>query len=162
MILGELNALNKSYFVDWPERDIYNGAWRVFGLYKFGQKLTELCELCPVTTEIIEEIPGLETAGFSSLAPMTHITPHNGYTKDVLRCHLGLVTPQDCAIRVGDQTRNWSPGSCFVIDDTVEHEAWNRSESTRVVLLVDFRRDVNSKVIYPQEILQYEPSQSLR
>ena len=46
-----------------------------------------------------------------------------------------------CAIRVGRETRTWSPGSCFVFDDTQEHEAWNRAASTRVVLLFDFKRD---------------------
>jgi len=160
-VLAELQALDRNYFVDWPERDIYKGSWRVFGLYRFGQKIPELCSLCPATTALIEKIPGLETAGFSSLAPLTHITPHRGYTKSVLRAHLGLVVPDDCAIRVGSETRAWAPGSCFVCDDTQEHETWNRSASTRVVLLLDFRRDVSVKVSYPSEVLQYEPTRKI-
>lgn len=86
-------------------------------------------------------MPGLTTAGFSRLAPGTHIQPHVGYTSAVLRCHLGLVVPDEgCALRVGEDTRTWAEGRCVVFDDTVEHEAWNRSGSDRIVLLVDFLR----------------------
>lgn len=157
LIHNELVALNKSYFMQWPERDIYRGDWKVFGLYKFGEKIEELCKLCPRTTEIIEEIPGLVTAGFSSLAPGTHITPHVGYTSQVLRCHLGLITPENCAIRVGEETRSWLPGSCFVFDDTLEHEAWNRGDSNRIVLLLDFKRNAGAPISFPEELRSYEP-----
>jgi ornithine lipid ester-linked acyl 2-hydroxylase len=162
VILDELVAINKSYFINWPEKGIYNGEWKVFGLYKFGTKIHELCKMCPRTTELIEEIPGLVTAGFSSLAANTHITPHIGYTTQVLRCHLGLITPEYCAIRVANETRSWLPGSCFVFDDTYEHEAWNKSDSTRVVLLLDFKRKSNMQIVYPKEVLDYEPLRKIK
>ena len=156
-IRDELLALNKTYFVKWPERNIYDGDWNVFGLYKFGEKVEQHCALCPITTKLIEEIPGLLSAGFSSLAPGTYIGPHFGYTNQVLRYHLGLVTPENCAIRVDKETRSWDAGSDFVFDDTQEHEAWNRGESTRVVLLLDFKRDVNAEISFPDEILAFDP-----
>ncbi|MBD2445599.1 aspartyl/asparaginyl beta-hydroxylase domain-containing protein [Nostoc sp. FACHB-152] len=28
----------------------------------------------------------------------------------------------------------------FIFDDTVEHEAWNRSDSPRIILLIDFAK----------------------
>jgi beta-hydroxylase len=151
----ELLNLSKTYFMDWPERDIYSGRWTVFGLYKFGEKISEHCALCPETTRLVEAIPGLVTAGFSSLAPGTHIAPHVGYTNEVLRCHLGLVAPEDCGIRVSNETRTWHPGSCFVFDDTNLHEAWNRGKSTRVILLLDFKRDANRDVQFPQAVKEY-------
>jgi beta-hydroxylase len=89
---------------------------------------------------LIENIPNLVTAGFSSLRPGTHIAPHTGYPDGVLRCHLGLVVPETgCGIRVGDETRHWEVGKCLVFDDTLEHEAWNHSDRTRVILLLDFK-----------------------
>jgi ornithine lipid ester-linked acyl 2-hydroxylase len=97
------------------------------------------CRLCPETTKLVETIPGLVTAGFSALAPGTHIAPHTGYPEGVLRCHLGLVIPEDCAIRVRDNTRSWQEGKYLVFDDTWEHEAWNKSDRTRVILLLDFK-----------------------
>lgn len=155
VIRDELVALRAAYWTEWPERDIYNGDWKVFGLYVFGEKNLKFCDLCPRTTEIIEEIPGMVTAGFSSMAANTHITPHRGYTDDVLRCHLGLVTPENCALRVSNQIRTWTPGSCFVFDDTQEHEAWNRSNATRIVLLLDFKRDESIDIIFPEEVFAY-------
>jgi beta-hydroxylase len=88
----------------------------------------------------VEQIPGLTTAGFSWMSPGTHIKPHVGYSSAVLRCHLGLVIPSDCKLRVGSETRGWQEGKTLVFDDTVEHEAWNRSDKDRVVLLLDFKR----------------------
>lgn len=136
-ILDELLALEQEQFAKWPE-DNYTGRWEVFGLYAFGRKLEDNCRKCPVTAALVAEIPGLTTAGFSVLMPGTHIRPHVGYTRTVLRCHLGLVIPDDCGIRVGNETRVWRRGECMVFDDTVEHEAWNHSSTSRIVLLFDF------------------------
>ena len=103
----------------------------------------------------MEQIPGLTTAGFSALAPDTYIKPHVGYTGEVLRCHLGLITPKrssnglsrehpmpliNCGMRVGDIMYTWSPGKAFVFDDTEEHEAFNYGDRTRFILLIDFKK----------------------
>jgi aspartate beta-hydroxylase len=40
-------------------------------------------------------------------------------------------------IRVGDEIRTWETGKCIVFDDSFEHEVWNRSKITRIVLIVD-------------------------
>lgn len=139
-IRQELENLHAGNFVPWPERFLYGQGWDVFGFYAFGRKLDRNCELCPETTRLIEQIPGLTTAGFSSLAPGTHIAAHTGYTNAVLRCHLGLVVPAGCSMRVGRETREWREGKCLVFDDTTEHEVWHRGETPRVILLLDFMR----------------------
>jgi ornithine lipid ester-linked acyl 2-hydroxylase len=138
-IRAELAALKGEHFIDWSERYLYKEGWQTFGLYAFGVKIDKNCQLCPETTKLVENIPGLVTAGFSALAPGTHIAPHTGYPDGVLRCHLGLVIPEDCAIRVSSTTRSWQEGKCLVFDDTLEHEAWNKSDRTRVILLLDFK-----------------------
>jgi len=128
------------FFLPWPEKNLYEDGWKVFGLYAFGKRVEANCALCPATTRLVESVPGMTTAGFSLMAPGTHIRPHEGYTTTVLRCHLGVVVPDGCELRVGDETRAWKNGACMVFDDTFEHEAWNRSDSPRVVLLIDFTR----------------------
>ncbi|MCV7061814.1 aspartyl/asparaginyl beta-hydroxylase domain-containing protein [Mycolicibacterium vaccae] len=45
-------------------------------------------------------------------------------------------------IRVGSSTQHWRKGRSMVFDDTFEHEVWNDSEETRVVLFVDFIREL--------------------
>lgn len=97
-------------------------------------------------------------AGFSRLAPRTHIEPHVGWAASVYRLHLGLVVPPKCQLRVADQTKTWQEGRCLVFDDTVEHKAWNDSDSARGVLLLDFLRPgVEGTVAdyVPDEVKQY-------
>jgi ornithine lipid ester-linked acyl 2-hydroxylase len=140
-IYQELSALRGEHFIDWSERHLYKEGWTTFGLYGFGIKIEKNCDLCPETTRLLEQIPNLVTAGFSSLQGGASIAPHTGYPEGVLRCHLGLVIPPDrqCGIRVGAEVRHWEVGKCLVFDDSLEHEAWNRSGETRVILLLDFR-----------------------
>jgi len=126
----------------WPETQYYRGNWQTFGLYAFGHRRPANCAACPRTTRVLEQIPGLVMAGFSRLAPGTHITPHRGYdgwAQYVLRCHLGLIVNERCALRVGDETRRWEVGKTLVFCDATEHEAWNFGAEDRVVLLLDVR-----------------------
>jgi aspartyl/asparaginyl beta-hydroxylase (cupin superfamily) len=77
------------------------------------------------------------TAFFSRLKPGTHIVPHHGATNTRLIAHLPLIVPPDCALRVGNDTRAVEAGRMMIFDDTLEHEAWNRSDQDRVVLIFD-------------------------
>ena len=131
-------------FDEWPEKNLYVGRWDVFGLYDWNKKNDKNCEMCPRTTEVVEEIPGLVTAGFSALAPHSHIKPHQGYEENpVFRGHLGLIIPEpkkSCWLRVEHDIFYWEPGKAFVFDDHLWHEAHNESDSWRFILLFDFLR----------------------
>ena len=119
------------------------GQWRTFILYGFGFKLEKNCAQAPRTTQLLEQVPNLQTAWFSILAPGYHIAPHQGVTKGILRCHLGLIVPdrpQDCYMRVDDRTCVWRPGELVVFDDSYEHEVHNNTTQERVILLFDFVR----------------------
>jgi beta-hydroxylase len=96
-------------------------------------------QLCPKSAELIYSIPEIISCDFSFMEPNTHILPHKGYTKMVLRCHLPLIVPagEKCAIRVGEETHVWKEGELVVFDDSFEHEAWNKSDEKRVVLMFD-------------------------
>lgn len=116
--------------------------WRSYFLYGYGYFVPENLDRCPVTTRLVESIPGLNSAFFSILAPGTHIPAHRGVTKGLITCHLGLVVPRDgdVRMRVGDRILRWAEGETLVFDDTYDHEVWNDTSGTRVVLLVQFRR----------------------
>ena len=139
LIKEELNRLQQDTS-SWQKNFLYNQGWDMFGLHSFGKKLKDNCHLCPETTRLVESIAGMTTAGFSSLAPGTHILPHEGYINTVLRCHLGLIVPDGCSIRVGSETKTWEEGKCLIFDDTVEHEVWNHSNFSRIILLIDFKK----------------------
>ena len=139
-VRDECLALPESTFEPWVQREMYGEGWSVYGLIAFGKRIDEALQACPKTAALLTRVPGLTTAGFSRMAPGTHIRPHVGWVQTVYRLHMGLIVPPDCAMRVGVETRSWREGECLVFDDTVEHEAWNRSAQTRVVLLLDFLR----------------------
>lgn len=114
-------------------------AWKVFTFLFFGMKSPKHAFLCPKTAEFIYSIPEIISCDYSFMAPHTHILPHKGYSKMVLRCHLPLIIPdsEKCAIRVGDEIHHWEEGKLVVFDDSFEHEAWNKSDQPRVVLMFD-------------------------
>jgi len=175
IIRAELDALERGEFIDWPEHSLYgNRGWETFGLYAFGQRQPEGCARCPQTERLVRQIPGLMMAGFSRLAPGARIVPHRGYegySGYVLRLHLGLDIPEDCAIRVGTELRGWKEGECLVFDDSVEHEAWNRGPRSRTILLCDFLNPLRRKPLilnpkFTPELIRYIekehlPTQSL-
>lgn len=114
--------------------------WRWFGLFGENERLAAHRERCPETARACAAVPGLVNAGFSWFLPGTHLYPHQGEMRGVLRCHLPLVVPAgDVGLRVGDEVHRWSPGKCVVFDDTAEHDAWNRGTGNRILLLVTFR-----------------------
>jgi aspartyl/asparaginyl beta-hydroxylase (cupin superfamily) len=51
-----------------------------------------------------------------------------------------LIVPGPCDFRVGNEVRQWVQGKAWAFDDTIEHEAWNKTDETRVVLLFDIWR----------------------
>jgi beta-hydroxylase len=117
--------------------------WKTYFLWGYGFKSEANCARCPDTTRLVESIPGMETAMFSILAPHKRIPPHDGPYKGVLRYHLGLAipdAPEQVGIKVGGQVAHWEEGKSLVFDDTFEHEAWNDTDETRVVLFVDLVR----------------------
>jgi beta-hydroxylase len=164
VIRSELDALNEREFMEWPEHSLYGDhGWETFGLYAFGHRQAEGCARCPRTEAVVQQIPGLMMAGFSKLAPGAHIVPHcgyEGYAGYVLRVHLGLDVPEDCAIRVGSETRHWEQGRCFVFDDSTEHEAWNNGNHSRTVLLCDFLNPLRKRPLllnpkFTPELIRY-------
>jgi len=116
--------------------------WRSFFLWGYGYRINENADRCPRTAAIVEAIPGLNSAFFSILAPGTHIPDHRGVTKGLITCHLGLIVPRDgdVRMRVDDRIVRWAEGETLVFDDTYNHEVWNDTAGTRVVLLIQFER----------------------
>ncbi len=137
---AEWSRLPANEWKDWPQASAYAGEWKVFGFRIAGHDVERNRRRCPATAALLDTIPGLFTAGYSRLGPRTTLPPHRGERADMLRCHLGLQIPEDCAIVVDGERYRWHEGETFVFDDTAEHEAWNRSDRWKVVLLIDFAR----------------------
>jgi aspartate beta-hydroxylase len=141
-IRDEILALNDVRFHRESEGIKRTGDWDVMFLYERGRRHAEVCDLCPVTSRGIEAYPTIRTAAgliyVSRMRGSTHIAAHRGPTNVRLRCHLAVEVPDgDCAIRVGGETRQWQEGKCLLFDDYYDHEAWNHTDESRIVLIVD-------------------------
>lgn len=121
-------------------------SWAAFYLWKNGQPVATNVERCPRTTRALREAPMPFVKGrspmalFSRLRPGAHIKPHHGLLNTRLICHIPLIAPLDCRLRVGNQMRGWEEGKALIFDDSIEHEAVNGSDLTRTVLLFEIWR----------------------
>lgn len=131
--------------------------WKTFFLMAFGAVSRRNIEQCPQTWAAVRDIPGLKTAMFSIFEPGKHLPAHRGPYNGVLRLHLGLIVPpsrpdgEDLAIRVDDLVCRWEEGRALVFDDAYEHEAWNHTAQTRVVLFIDFLKPLR----FPANIVNW-------
>lgn len=125
--------------------------WGAAWLWKDGAVADGMAALCPATLAALELVPRPIIPGrapialFSRLTPGTHIQPHHGMLNTRLICHLPLIVPDGCGLRVGAETRSWREGELLIFDDSFEHEAWNRGASDRTILLFEiWRPDIDA------------------
>lgn len=120
--------------------------WGAAWLWKDGEIAGGMEALCPQALAALTHAPQPVIPGsaplalFSRLRPGTHIQPHHGMLNTRLICHLPLIVPEGCALRVGAETRAWCEGELTIFDDSFEHEAWNRGTSDRTVMLFEIWR----------------------
>ena len=139
----EVEAEKSSHVVASSSKELISSPedWTAAYLIRDGKHQTPLAERCPKTLAALDEVP-LETIEgrapfvlFSKLTPGAWIAPHTGFLNSRLVCHLPLLVPDGCWFRVGNQVRLWERGKAWVFDDTIEHEARNQGQGTRVVLI---------------------------
>jgi len=117
--------------------------WSALHLYKSAQG-TPLRSHFRKTLQVLEaaDVVRVEDGNpiemfFSRMRRGAHIPPHFGAANNRLTVHLPLIVPTGCSIRVGDQIHTWREGELFAFDDSFEHEAWNTSDTDRVVLIFE-------------------------
>lgn len=120
------------------------GAWDAYFFYRHGKTYTEHLAQCPATARALSQLPLVHIKDhapevcFSIMQPGTHILPHRGATNSRAVLHLGLDIPDHCRLNLpGIAELSWQEGKIFAFDDTYLHEAWNRSDKTRAVILAD-------------------------
>jgi len=133
--------------------------WTAAFLMRDGVEDSEWSAGCPTVSALMDTLPLTAIKGFSpsvlfsKLKPGARIDPHTGLLNCRLICHLPLVVPAGCGLRVGDERRNVVRGEVWAFDDSINHEAWNNSADDRIVLIFDVwhpdlteqeRRDITS------------------
>jgi hypothetical protein len=135
---------------DRPARDFHglnnDPSWSALYLWKDGELVEENAARCPRTVEALGKVPLSRIGGrtpsvlFSRLAQGAHIPAHHGMLNSRLICHLPLIVPPGCWLRIGNETREWKEGKLLIFDDSIEHEARNPSGEMRIILLFDIWR----------------------
>jgi hypothetical protein len=117
--------------------------WSALYLWKDGAVVPDNAARCPTTMKALEAAPIPMIPGrapnilFSQLRPHTHIPPHWGMLNTRLICHIPLIVPDGCRLRVGNHVRQVEAGKALLFDDSIEHEAFNDSDETRIILLLE-------------------------
>jgi aspartyl/asparaginyl beta-hydroxylase (cupin superfamily) len=134
---------------DRPHRDhsLFNDPkWSAFHLWVNGEPVAVNADRCPATMAALRQAPIPQIPGrspmalFSVLLPHTHIPPHHGMVNTRLIAHIPLIVPENCRLRVGNETRDVVAGVPMIFDDSIEHEAWNDSDAPRLILLFEVWR----------------------
>ena len=118
-------------------------SWDAFFFYRHGESYPDNAARCPRTAAVLAQLPQVQIRDhapeicFSFLTPGTHILPHHGVTNTRLVLHLPLLVPAGCELVVGGESHAWREGECVAFDDTYLHEAWNRGDGLRAVLIMD-------------------------
>lgn len=116
------------------------GSWRTIVLQFFGDWIEENCAAFPETTKAVGIIDGATSIGFTALDPDSHIATHVGPNRGALRFQLPIIVPGAvgaCRIRVGDEMVEWEEGRSVLFDLSMNHEAWNDSDGTRVLMMIE-------------------------
>lgn len=129
-----------------PSAMLNNPDWSAFYLWKDGKEIKENTLRFPETIKALSEVPFCQILNrapsvlFSLLKPGAKIPPHTGVLNTRLICHLPIIVPVNCGIRVGSEVHEWKEGKVCIFDDTMEHEAWNLSNQVRVILIFEIWR----------------------
>lgn len=125
--------------------------WENVMLKIYNQDVLKYKQYFPLTTSLINSIPEITTAFFSTLKSEKKISEHRGPFKGLLRYHLGVIVPEcnSCFLNLNGKKHYWKEGEVLIFDDTFIHSAENNSQEERVVLFIDFYRPL----IFPLNLI---------
>lgn len=138
--------VEKNQVITNPSPMLNNPEWGAYYLWKNGIEIKEHTLQFPKTKQALSRIPSVlipnraPTILFSLLKPGAKIPPHTGVLNTRLICHLPIIVPPGCGLRVGSEIREWEEGKVWIFDDTIEHEAWNQSNEVRIILIFEIWR----------------------
>lgn len=121
----------------------FKRGWKRFYLKWYSDEPhPSACELCPVTTRLVSQMPHVKMAMFTRLPAQSHLGRHRDPYAGSVRLHLGLATPNDdrCFIEVDKQRYSWRDGQAVIFDETYVHWVDNQTDESRLILMCDLER----------------------
>lgn len=134
-VLRELAKVEQANvgFSDWSG---YGHGWTGRMFYSQGEWNAATCALAPTTAALLKSTHYTQGEFLFSVLKARGVIPHHsGGCNAVLSCHLALIIPEGCKIRVGGVWGSWTPGKVLAFDDSFSHAVWNTSDERRVCLV---------------------------
>ncbi|HLR17437.1 MAG TPA: aspartyl/asparaginyl beta-hydroxylase domain-containing protein [Alcanivoracaceae bacterium] len=128
---------------DLPASSFYkNGRWVSFYLKVYDSDIPSARELAPKTLALIEQVPNMNLALFAVLMPGKKLNDHHDPFAFTLRYSLGLSTPNsdECGIQIDQEDYKWKDGESVLFDETYLHNAYNDTDTPRLILMTDIDR----------------------
>lgn len=101
----------------------------------------------PKLLEAVKNVRKLKNVSFSLLPANTTRHMHDIHNKDLFRAHIPIKLPNnrdECGICVEKECRTWNYGDFLLLNENLMHQVWNKSETDRIILLIDVQKvDIN-------------------
>lgn len=139
-------------------------SWHKIVLAEHGKISDEALKVFPGTSELLSHVPSLAYASFSILQPGAAFDYHMAVSRVYLRMHIPVIIPEgDTYLQIEDIKYPWTEGKISIFDEYYPHHAWNNTNETRAILLLDFIKPMPSwkKLIFDLMDKGSKPSGSI-
>lgn len=154
-----MNLYNLGYISthdDLPASSFYkDNRWKSFYLKVYKNQIPSAYQYAPKTMALIDQVPSMNIALFAVLMPGKTINQHHDPFSYTVRYSLGLSTPNsdDCGIVVDKHDYKWKDGDSIIFDENYLHNAYNHTNTPRLILMTDVDRPMAVKFI--QKVYYY-------
>jgi aspartyl/asparaginyl beta-hydroxylase (cupin superfamily) len=130
------------------EQEQGNRDWTQFGLVVDDLPVPFAAGAMPKTQNLLRGVRGIHVAALSRMAPHSLLSTHRHPElpeRGLLQLHIGISAPESrnyAYFNVAGEFRQHVDGSAFVFDGSHDHFAVNCSDFERVILYVEFYRDI--------------------
>ena len=127
--------------------------WRATALWWKARPWPVYQRWYPLTTELVREGPTHRSTGHLVLRPHSRTPCHTHSSPDwegrvILQLPL-IIPPGDVGFCVGDRVLRWQEGQPLCFDITQPHWGFNWSDQDRVLLVMDFDRELWRDALEP-------------
>ena len=156
-IQQNIKDVSPKAWIDWPEKDLYTAdmEWKIIPICYCVPSdnlnnqiwIDTTSNIIPDIYRFIKSLKNVRTALISRMGKNVKLKYHQGWecvANHVLRCHLPIIVDDNkSGIVVRDVCNFHKEQDYILFDDSLEHYGFNKSENTRYVLIIDFKRPEN-------------------
>lgn len=136
-----------------------DGKWKMVPVKLLNSWVPCQKDELPITRHLLKKYENsISSAFFSILEPGKVIPFHEGPYKGILRLHIPVITPYSHRFKpfeepplalfgrdpVDNTDKLFTWDTPFIFDDSFQHKAWNLTDETRVILLIELRKPISN------------------